>query len=62
MLDRRQKNDRWKLVAQAALVWADGKFDTEGFIESGTTGGASDAIPFDPDLRDQIVAKFESGG
>lgn len=42
---------RSMLVAQAGLVWADDKFDVEGFIETGEW-----AVP-DPKATEEVRAK-----
>jgi hypothetical protein len=60
MADGRLQVQRAMIVAQAALVWADGDLDREAFIESGVMGEKKSAVqPYDPQVRRLVVEQLE---
>lgn len=59
MVSGRLRMQRWNLVAQAELVWADKDLDRKEFIESGSLGNS--VIPFDPTIYEAMTAELTSG-
>ena len=46
-------------MTQAAFVWAGSDADLEWMVETGQFGEASDVIPFNQALRDEIVKQYQ---
>jgi hypothetical protein len=59
MVNGRQRSARSMLVAQSALIWGGEGMDVAGFIETGSLGGDGGTEPYDPVMREAMVAKFE---
>lgn len=58
MSQARQRFERFKLVAQAALVWSQaGREKIQRFIDTGDLGdGQPDVEPYDADVVKEILA------
>ena len=54
------KGVRLGIVLQSQLMWAEG-IDPPWFVETGQLGESAEegVLPFDPDLRSQIVKQFQ---